>query len=176
MAKKQLFRTVIKLEVLSEKPIEDGVSLSEIANECDNGDFSGITKWKIINEPIVGKKAAKKVLKQGSDPEFFRMTENGDDMDYEPIEGTFVSVWDDGTKIRTNATLDEETGHIEAEQSDDPCDHGSLVREYFENEDGDEYEVCSECHCYILKTVMKDGIGSCLDECRVCSNSDCDNQ
>lgn len=176
MEKKQLYRTFITLEVLSEQPIPDNISLSEISKECDYGDYSGITDWQIINEPIVGFEAAEKLKEMGSDPEFFRMDKNGNDLDSDGFEGTFISVWDDGTEIRTNATLDEETGYIEAEQSDDTCDHGSLVREYFENENGDEYEVCSECHCYILKTVMKDGIGSCLDECRVCSNSDCDNQ
>ena len=175
MAKKQLYRTFITLEVLSEQPIPDNISLSEISNECENGDYSGITDWLITNEPIVGLEAAEKLKEMGSDPEFFRMDENGNDLDSDEIKGVFVSVWDDGTEIRTNATLDEETGHIEAEQSDDPCDHGSLVREYFEDEDGNEYEVCPDCHEYIMKTVMIDGIGQCLDECRVCSDPDCIN-
>ena len=173
--KKTIFRSFITLEVVSETPISDVISLSEIAQQCENGDYSGITDWQITNEPIVGFEAAEKLKEMGSDPEFFRMDKNGNYLDYDGIEGTFVSVWDDGTEIRTNATLDEETGHIEAEQSDDPCDHGSLVREYFEDEDGEEYEVCPECHEYIMKTVMLDGIGQCLDECRVCSDPDCIN-
>lgn len=177
--KKTIFRSFITLEVVSETPISNGISLSEIAQQCENGDYSGISDWKITNEPIVGVEAAEKLKEMGSDPEFFRMDENGNDLDYDldydGIEGTFVSVWDDGTEIRTNATLDEETGHIDIEISEDDEYHGSLVREYFEDEDGEEYEVCPECHEYIMKTVMKDSIGSCIEECRVCSDSFCIN-
>jgi len=91
------------------------------------------------------------------------------------MKGTFVSVWDDGTEIRTPAILDETSGSVDAETADvENLD--ILEREYFESSDGEEYEICPECHEYILKTVMKDGIGSTLYEALVCSNPDCENQ
>lgn len=89
--------------------------------------------------------------------------------------GTFVSVWDDGTEIRTPAILDETSGAIDAETADvENVD--ILQREYFESSDCEEYEICPECHEYILKTVMRDGVGHTYNEVRVCSNPDCENQ
>ena len=95
------------------------------------------------------------------------------------MKGTFVSVWDDGTEIRTPAILDETSGSVDTETADiENLD--ILQREYFESDEsfnaGEEYEICPECHEYILKTVMKDGIGNSYDEVRVCSNRDCENQ
>lgn len=95
------------------------------------------------------------------------------------MTGTFVSVWDDGTEIRTPAILDETSGSVDTESSEvENVD--ILQREYFESSEfsnaGEEYEICPECHEYILKTVMKDGIGNTLEEVNVCSNRNCDNQ
>ena len=88
--------------------------------------------------------------------------------------GTFVSVWDNGS-LRTPATLDTETGEVTTESVDaDGMEH--LIDEWFEDEEGEEYEICPECHEYITKTVMKEGIGKTLYEARVCSNPDCENQ
>lgn len=91
------------------------------------------------------------------------------------ISGTFTSVWDDGVEIATPATLDTETGEViaiaaEVENLD------ILQREYFTDKNENEYEICPECHEYILKSVMKDGIGHCYDEVKVCSDTECDNQ
>ena len=89
-------------------------------------------------------------------------------------KGNFRSVWDEGIVI-TPATLDTETGYVETEPID-VNGVANLIDEHFEGNDGDEHEVCYQCHEYILKTVMVDGIGSCLDEVEVCSNPECDNQ
>ena len=81
MKKKKIYRTVIQVEVLSEYPIEESLSLSDIQRECDEGDFSG--KWKTIvdNQPISGKVAANFTIAQGSNPEFFQMDEDGNELD-----------------------------------------------------------------------------------------------
>jgi len=89
-------------------------------------------------------------------------------------KGTFTSVWDGGFEVTTPAELNEETGEITAE-SVDPGDVDVLDREYFTDENENEYTVCPECHCFIMKTVMVDGIGSCYDEKEVCSDPDCEN-
>jgi hypothetical protein len=95
------------------------------------------------------------------------------------MKGTFVSIWDDGTEIRTPAVLDEKTGEVDAETADvENLD--ILQREYFESDEfanaGEEYEICPECHTFILRTVMKDGIGHTYNEVRVCSDIECLNQ
>jgi hypothetical protein len=93
------------------------------------------------------------------------------------IKGTFVSVWDGGEEVRTPAELNTKTGEVTTESVDvEGLDLDILDREYFETSDGDELEVCTDCHEYILKTVMKEGIGKTLNEVHVCSNPDCDNQ
>jgi hypothetical protein len=90
------------------------------------------------------------------------------------MKGTFVSVWDNGS-IRTPAELNTETGEVTTESVEaNGMEH--LIEEWFEGEDGEEYEVCPECHEFITKVVVKEGIGKTLYEVRVCSNPDCDNQ
>lgn len=89
-------------------------------------------------------------------------------------KGTFTSVWDDGVEITTPAELDETTGEV-IPVSVDVEGLDILNREYFTDEHGDEHTVCPECHCYIMKTIMVDGIGSCLDEKSVCSDPYCEN-
>jgi len=91
------------------------------------------------------------------------------------IKGSFVSVWEKGT-VQTEGTLDTETGAVTA-KSVDTGDLGSLEREYFEDKDGNEYEVCTECHSYILKSEMNpDKVGNGLHEDKVCSNPDCESR
>jgi len=87
------------------------------------------------------------------------------------VKGNFRSVWEEGI-INTPATLDMETGYVDTKSVESNFDH--LIDEHFEDEDGDEREICNICHEYILKTVMVPGIGSCLDEVEVCSNPECD--
>jgi hypothetical protein len=89
------------------------------------------------------------------------------------IPGSFVSVWDSGS-VQTEGTLNTRTGEVTAETSN-LSELGSLDREYFEDKTGKEYEVCPECHQYILKTVINpDQIGKSLSEIQVCSDPDCD--
>ncbi len=95
------------------------------------------------------------------------------------MKGTFVSVWDGGTEIRTNAELDEQTGEVTTETTE-AGNIEVLDREYFESSEffnnGEEFEICPECHTFITKVVMKEGEGKTLYEARVCSDPNCDNQ
>lgn len=66
--------------------------------------------------------------------------------------GLFTSVWDGGTEITTTATLDTETGHIVAEQTDENIeDLDCLDSEKFVDDEGNKYVVCPDCHEHILK-------------------------
>jgi len=89
------------------------------------------------------------------------------------IKGTFTSIWDDDNDITTPAELNTKTGEVTAE-SVEAHDVEILNKEYFTNEKGEEFEVCPECHEYILHTCMEPGIGHNLDEVKRCKNPDCD--
>jgi len=81
-------------------------------------------------------------------------------------KGTFTSVWDGGFEVTTNAELNEETGEVIAESVDvDDLDLEFLEREYFTDEDGKGYQVCSECHNYIM-TIEDDSL--------ICSDPNCE--
>jgi hypothetical protein len=77
--KKVLYRSVIEIEVLSEDPIPEDMSLNDIEDECNTGSFSGVHDKKIMNQKLVGLDAVKATLKQGSSPDFFQMTEEGNE-------------------------------------------------------------------------------------------------
>jgi uncharacterized protein with PIN domain len=88
--------------------------------------------------------------------------------------GTFISIWEEGI-IRTPATLNEESGEISTNSVDaEGMEH--LMEEMFEDEEGEEFDICPVCHEYITKVVMKEGVGKTLYEENVCMNPDCENQ
>jgi len=91
------------------------------------------------------------------------------------ITGEFTSVWDDGTEVTTPATLNLKTGELDITSSK-KSPKGSLEREYFTSEiDGEEYEVCTGCHQYIMKGVVNpDDTGCGLHDDEECSDPDCD--
>jgi hypothetical protein len=79
-SERKFYRTVIQYEILSEEPIDDPISLEAIANECDEGGWSGQfldTKHETLNAT----QTVKALIKQGSDPEFFNLNMDGEDTD-----------------------------------------------------------------------------------------------
>ena len=89
------------------------------------------------------------------------------------IKGTFTSVWESAGMIETDAELDFTTGEIFAESVDINTDNDFLEYEYFTDSDGNEYEVCPNCHSFILETQMIEGEGKQLTEVQICQNCDC---
>ena len=81
MTKKKLYKSVLKIEVLSEEPLPDDVTLNTTQYEINQGDWSGLIEWDYKNAEIVGAEAVNAVQNQGSDPEFFQMDEDGNEMD-----------------------------------------------------------------------------------------------
>lgn len=79
--KKKLYKTVFQVEVLSEDPIEDSMSLEDIAREGSEGNFSIKTKDILSNDPVIGIYAVKELEKHGSDPEFFMMDSEGNEIE-----------------------------------------------------------------------------------------------
>lgn len=79
---KKLYRTIIRFEILSEEKIGDGLSLSDIDEMTTNGHCSGrFLKSEEQDKIIKGKAAADATKAQGSDPEFFQMDENGNELE-----------------------------------------------------------------------------------------------
>jgi hypothetical protein len=73
----RFFRTVIGVEVLSENaPISDNCSLAEVAYLISEGDCSGAVSITSTDE-LSGPEAAEALVAQGSDPEFFGLSETG---------------------------------------------------------------------------------------------------
>jgi hypothetical protein len=81
MTDRKFYRRVIQFEILSEEPIDDCLSLSQIDYETIEGRFSGAFLDDAVNEEVDGEAMAKLLVAQGSDPEFFRLSEDG-----EPLE------------------------------------------------------------------------------------------
>ncbi len=81
MTKRKFYKTVISIEVLSEDEfVSDNMSLQDIAYAVTEGDCSG--RWETKSVKILnGKQAAKALLKQGTDPEFFWLTKDGEEID-----------------------------------------------------------------------------------------------
>jgi hypothetical protein len=77
--KKKYYRTIIQVEVLSEEPIGD-VSMSEIIHNAQDGDWSGKNTTITQDEELSGKQMAEALLDQGSDPEFFQIDEEGEEI------------------------------------------------------------------------------------------------
>lgn len=90
------------------------------------------------------------------------------------IKGKFISIWDDGIEICTDATLDTETGEVFT-NSVDVNNLEVLIEEFFRDEEGYEDEICPFCHTHILKIKVVEGVGKSLEEVYSCSNENCEN-
>jgi len=85
MGQKKIYRTVIQYEILSDEPINDrSLDLETIQYECSEGHWSGRGLETVISdEELTGKAAVEAIKDQGSDPEFFLMDDEGNDLDEE---------------------------------------------------------------------------------------------
>jgi hypothetical protein len=91
------------------------------------------------------------------------------------INCDFTTVWDNGTRITTDAKYYPKTGEVSAEPSGVDID-ANLVDEYITLPDDTDtqIQVCMTCHEYVKKAEMNPGIGHDLNEQQVCSNPDCE--
>jgi hypothetical protein len=75
---RKFYKTIIVIEVLSEEPVPDGITLAEIYNEFMFGDWSG--KWEIeTREEMDAHEMRYALLDQGSSPDFFRLNDDEED-------------------------------------------------------------------------------------------------
>lgn len=75
--KGKIYKSVYRIEVLSDYPIPEQMTIMDIIHECIDGDYSMDYTNPIVNEILEGKKAAEAVKCQGSNPEFFGMDKDG---------------------------------------------------------------------------------------------------
>lgn len=80
MSDRKFYRTLVKIEVLSEEPISSEIGIETLCAEITTGDYSGLVLWSPGQE-IDGKTAATALIGQGSDPSFFGLDEEGNDVE-----------------------------------------------------------------------------------------------
>ena len=79
MSSRKFIKTVIQVEVLSEDPFNPE-DLKEVHDAITEGDCSG--KWEIVSkETLDAKQCALALEKQGSDPGFFQLDSEGNDIE-----------------------------------------------------------------------------------------------
>jgi hypothetical protein len=78
MKKKTLYKTVVRLEFLSEEPIGD-MSMEDMIYNASEGDLSLLTEVMVLDKPIIGKMAVKELENHGTDLEFFNIDSRGYD-------------------------------------------------------------------------------------------------
>lgn len=85
--KRTFYRTVIEVTVLSEyEPAENYGSVTMLGNAIEQGDWSGESRIARVNR-LTPQETAQALIAQGSDPEFFGLTEDGEDLYAEEEEG-----------------------------------------------------------------------------------------
>lgn len=79
MSPRTFYRTEIRVVVLSETPFQPD-SLADVAHAIEEGDCSG--EWDVAKaDTLNAKQAAEELTKQGSDPAFFSLTDDGEEAD-----------------------------------------------------------------------------------------------
>ncbi len=79
MTERIFHKTVVQITILSEEEI-GSVTAEEIAYQTNDGEWSGRTEIA-SREEIDGSAMAKELIDQASDPEFFCLTPEGDDIE-----------------------------------------------------------------------------------------------
>lgn len=100
------YRTLITLEILTDDgPLPPHIRLADIEYQTTEGGWSG--RWEIIkSEELSGPEMARALLDQGSEPEFFQLSENGRSL-LDGTEGQDRENYTD-TQDRDNYTVDED--------------------------------------------------------------------
>jgi hypothetical protein len=80
MTNRKFYKTTFKLVVLSEDPIEDR-NFDRVMEECDSGDLV-LGSLDASGEMMNGEEAAEALYSAGSEPGFFRLTDDGEDSEY----------------------------------------------------------------------------------------------
>jgi hypothetical protein len=80
MTSRKFYKTIVQVEILSEVPIGEITDLDTIHYNITEGEWNGQVSVKSSKE-LNGKQATKALINQASDPGFFRLDDNGCDLD-----------------------------------------------------------------------------------------------
>lgn len=75
----KFYKTIIRVEILSEDQPVDDLDLKQIAHEIYDGDCVGTSSLISKNE-LTGKECADELCELGSEPEFFGLDDNGNSL------------------------------------------------------------------------------------------------
>jgi hypothetical protein len=78
MTTRKFYKTIVTIEIISDE-IYKFDSLEQVTHDITYGDCSGQVE-AVKNEELNGEQAATALLKQGSDPEFFNIDKDGNDL------------------------------------------------------------------------------------------------
>jgi len=76
---RKFYKTTFQIEILSEDKIPEWMNLEKIAYEITTGEWSG-TCERTKTKELSSKECAEELMNQGSDPEFFGIDENGNEL------------------------------------------------------------------------------------------------
>jgi len=80
MKNRKFYKTVIQVEILSEEPYSSPTTLDQIHYDITFGDCSGYLSL-LTSQELSRKDFIEEVFKQGSDPGFFNLQEDGTDLE-----------------------------------------------------------------------------------------------
>ena len=80
MTTRKFYKRTVTLEILSEEPIPPGMDIANVIFEAQNGDYS-MREFGEKEVELNGKEAAEALRNQDSDPSFFRLTDDGNDLE-----------------------------------------------------------------------------------------------
>lgn len=81
MTNRKFFKTVFRVTVLSEDaPIEEPISLEDLEYAINEGPCSGVVE-RVSVENLDSKQAATALISQGTEPEFFLIDKDGNDLE-----------------------------------------------------------------------------------------------
>ena len=79
ISKRCFYKTIIRVEVLSEDIPPEFDDLSELAHMIRDGDCSGVYEVE-SSKPMHAMQAVRALVKQGSEPEFFNLNGKGEEI------------------------------------------------------------------------------------------------
>jgi hypothetical protein len=77
---RKFYREVIRFEILSEDPIPECLTLGDIQHNVMEGHMSGRFLSTAVSAVVDGKRMATLLIDQGTDPDFFGLDEEGNDI------------------------------------------------------------------------------------------------
>ena len=78
---KIIYKSVVKVTVLSDEPLPECTTLDDVQYNIDGGDCIGHVEWEYKNAETVGTEAVDSILRTGSQPEFFQLDEEGNELE-----------------------------------------------------------------------------------------------